>query len=322
MNPAIQSRIEENVAAIGAISRHDLAQERRLHSTKWFDYRFTSALRATLQFRGHYQRVYRQKYRVNIDADEADHKTGVRGGLAMDHRREFTAFWRARQFADELGVPYDLFLEGAFEVMIRDGWTRLPHPNQLYGDHRRDRIEAAVMALWQERMDSELTICRDPKFRTESFKRMPAQFAHRKWVIEQLKTRNRQLRTGIACFLHRAVCEQDVIETFGKDTLELARGEVAGMEPSPNEPCPGSELLPSCLGLPGALEPGSEECIQCPLLRLCVRLENDARQDAIDKFETDDPISDRRKMLQRERVRRHRAKAAKTAAAAKGLSYS
>jgi hypothetical protein len=43
-----------------------------------------------------------------------------------DNRKEFTALWRARQFADELGAPYRFFRDAAFEVFIGSGRAQAP----------------------------------------------------------------------------------------------------------------------------------------------------------------------------------------------------
>jgi hypothetical protein len=138
---ALQVRFRENIYATSAFSKPDRERERDLYGQKWFDYRFLSPIAATARFYHLYQDVYRWKYAANIDALEAERKTGVSKKAT---RGERTSFWRARQFADELGVTYEVFLEAAFQVCIRRGWNRLPQMNQLYGPKNIEAIASVT----------------------------------------------------------------------------------------------------------------------------------------------------------------------------------
>jgi hypothetical protein len=114
----LQARARQNIDATSKFSKLDRERERDLYGQKWFDYRFLSPMAATARFYVLYQDVYRWKYATTIDSLEAEKKTGVsRKGT----RGELTSLWRARQFADELGVTYEVFLEAAFKVCIRRG---------------------------------------------------------------------------------------------------------------------------------------------------------------------------------------------------------
>jgi hypothetical protein len=115
----LQVRVSQILCTSAMLARKDLRIERDLNRQKWFDYRFMSPIEATLQFRKLFQEVYRRKYSINIDSEEAERKTGVAKKLS---RADLTSFWRARQFADGLGVTYEVFLEAAFQALIRRGW--------------------------------------------------------------------------------------------------------------------------------------------------------------------------------------------------------
>jgi hypothetical protein len=168
---AILVRSRENFLTTSRFSKLDREREHTLYRRKWFDYRFLSPLAATARFYALYQDVYRWKFAANIDSLEAERKTGVSRIGTIGER---TSFWRARQFADELGVTYEIFLEAVFQMCIRNGWSRLPHVNQLYGEKNREPIASAVKALWAEHIRSRFTISTLPQYREEAHRGLEA----------------------------------------------------------------------------------------------------------------------------------------------------
>jgi hypothetical protein len=220
----IKVRFQEKCEATWKFSKPDRERERDLYGQKWFDYRFLSPIAATARFYHLYQDVYRWKYAANIDALEAERKTGV---SKTPTRGERTSFWRARQFADELGVTYEIFLEAAFQVCNRRGWNRLPHVNQLYGEKAREAITIAVKALWADHISSRLTISTLPQYRAEAYSGLEAQIDHRNWVMDQIKARyGAPHSVGRACYIHRVLPEDDAFLEYGQERLDQAKAEV------------------------------------------------------------------------------------------------
>jgi len=265
---------------------------------------------ATARFYVLYQDVYRWKYATDIDSLEAEKKTGVsRKGT----RRELTSLWRARQFADELGVTYEIFLEAAFKVCIRRGWSRLPHMNQLYGDKNREAIVNAVRSLWADHILARFTISVLPQYHDESFKGFRAQIDHRNWVMEQIKARyGSPLSIGRACYIHRVLPEDNVRLVYGQDRLDQAKAEIKFSGLVPDE-LSGAELsLPSCFGLPDAPD-ASGGCDECPIFATCLRVEGAVRKKITEKHSSDDPVVSRRKAQGRKRTAKFRAKKARQA---------
>jgi hypothetical protein len=308
---AIQVRFRQNIYATAAFSKPDRERERNLYGQKWFDYRFLSPIAATAKFYVLYQDVYRWKYAANIDTLEAEQKTGVsRKGT----RGERTAFWRARQFADELGVTYEIFLHAAFQVCIRRGWGRLPYINQLYGDKNREAIAIAVKLLWAEHIGSRFTISSLPQYREESYSGLEAQIDHRNWVMDQIKAWHVSPRSiGRACYVHRVLPEDDARLEFGQEKLDQAKAEIAFDGLVADEPTAAESALPSCFGLPGAPDPGGGKCDECPAFRWCLRVETSVRNAIAKKLGSDDPVLGRHKAQGRKRTAKFRAKKARQA---------
>jgi hypothetical protein len=253
---AVLTRARKSFSLTWKFSKIDREKERNLYRQKWFDYRFISPTDATARFYILYQEVYRWKYRININAPDAEKKTGVSKQHAWS---AMTSFWRARQFADELGVTYDVFLDAAFQVCVRRGWSRLPHINQLYGNKNRDAIANAVRTLWAEEIDSRFTISVLPQYREDSFCGLSAQIDHRDWVMDQIKARNNSpLDIGRACYVHKVVPEKMALLEYGPEKLVQARAEVASECLVSEARSVAGPPLPSCFGLPDAPDVNGE----------------------------------------------------------------
>lgn len=297
---------------LGEIDRVD---ERELHHLKWFDYRFMSPREATLHFRDEFQKLYRRKYGQNIDTEESLQKFGVSRGEPEANRTEFTSFWRARQFADQLGVSYSVFLEAAFEVLLRAGWARIPYINQMYGKNA-ERIGTAVSAHWDEHCESRFMFSALPHYQEESFCGLAAQTAHQDWVIEQIKKLHSNHALGRACFILRILPQDRAELTFGARRFEMARASVEGTVPLPHETIAPREMLPSCMMLPGARDTTSPQCSTCRLASFCARTETSVLASVVSTTGVTDPEEHRRRELGAARTRKSRAKAKLAAEAA------
>jgi hypothetical protein len=304
-----QIRFREILDATRKFSKLDRERERILYERKWFDYRFLSPMAATVSFYHLYQDFYRWKYAANIDALEAEQKTGV---SRKPKRGEGTSFWRARQFADELGVTYEIFLEATFQVCIRRGWNRLPHINQLYGDKNSEAITIAVGSLWADHIKARLTISVLPQYREESYRGLGAQINHRTWVMDQIKARDGSaMSIGRACYIHRVLPEDDARLVYGQERLDQAKAEIAFDGSVPDEPGVAAVLMPSCFGLPGAPDYGGACATRCRVSQPCFRIEAAARNLTIEKYGSDDPVLSHRKAQGSKRTARFRAKSAR-----------
>lgn len=309
----IQLRARETFEATARFSKLDREKERHLYGCKWFDYRFLSPNAATARFYVLYQDVYRWKYSATIDSLEAEKKTGVSRETT---RGERTSFWRARQFADELGVTYEIFLEAAFQVFTRNGWTRLPHVNQLYGNKNREVIASAVKSLWAEHVSSRFTISLLPEYHEDSYHGLEAQIDHHHWVMDQVKARHGSpLSIGRACYTHKVMPEDDALLEYGQERLDQAKIEIALDGVVPDERTVAESLMPSCFGLPGAHDAGGGNCDKCPVFQSCSKMEAVVRNAIVGRWGSDDPVLNRRRAQGRNRTSKSRAKRARAAQA-------
>ncbi len=96
--------------------------ERWLMTSKWFDYRFMHPVQATYLFTDAYRRVYKQMYATTFDRDRADYVKGIKAEDPFDLSKRNTdraGLWKARQMADGLCMPYDLYIGIAMHWSLR-----------------------------------------------------------------------------------------------------------------------------------------------------------------------------------------------------------
>lgn len=181
-----------------------LAVERELFQTKWWDYRFMSPLEATLAYIDAFGVEARKIYARDIDYERAQHirvVTGasVREGLINNEqkaKRAFTGFWRGRQVADALGMPYETYLAETLNsrmrywsaVMVQDAkgkWrTKMPTANQLYGERDVERVSAR----WEELKASRVFYASHHAYMVENYCGAPFQDAYCAYLIDRARS--------------------------------------------------------------------------------------------------------------------------------------
>jgi hypothetical protein len=202
----------------------------------------------------------------------------------------------------------------AFQVCIRRGWSRLPHINQIYGEKNREAIASAVKTDWAGHISSRFTISILPQYRDEAYGGLEAQIDHRNWVMDQIKARHDSPHSiGRACYVHGVLPEDDARLKYGQAKLNEAKAEIAFDGLVPDEPSVAELALPSCFGLPGALDAGGGKCDECPAFRLCLRVETAVRKAIAKKLGSEDPVLGRHKAQGRKRSAKFRAKKARQA---------
>lgn len=181
-------------------SSHELG----LFGSKWFDYRFLHPTQATYLFAHHFSRIYRAFFAATIDRDAAEHIKPMKHEDLFQCPRDFiSGMWRARQHADAIGIPYDLYLRLAFEAVLKY-WKRrhLPRPTQLYSDH----VVNFVVEQWEKRQEAQLHFGRHVEFRAPNYVGTPAQNDHHEWLFAQIAK-----RANAPALIARLVYEDEVL---------------------------------------------------------------------------------------------------------------
>jgi hypothetical protein len=164
--------------------------ERALSGGKWFDYRFMSPTAATYLFADEFKKAYRSAFAENIDTPSAQFITPLPENLFDAPRSTISGIWRARQVADAMGMPYDIYLSRAYHWTLRY-WRRrhLPRPQQLYSNMVTDRTAVD----WEEIQTTRMFYSKNVRFTNAKYVGLKVQNDHHEWLLEQLNNRGNRL---------------------------------------------------------------------------------------------------------------------------------
>ncbi|MFA9261811.1 MAG: hypothetical protein ACEQSB_00425 [Undibacterium sp.] len=174
--------------------------EVELFRAKWFDYRHVTPLGATWRYIDIYGTVYRDFYRMRRDKRSAEFITvptadSVREGLSQNVPKtikSFSSFWRGRQVADAIGMPYTEFLFNAFEARL-SYWSQafLPNSAHMFGEMVAEKCQEK----WLESQKTRLFLSDDPAYLIQNYQNTDAQNDYHEWLFTQasLRTQTPQL---------------------------------------------------------------------------------------------------------------------------------
>ncbi|MEQ8354636.1 MAG: hypothetical protein RH942_03790 [Kiloniellaceae bacterium] len=293
-----------------AIKSGYLRIEADLMDQKWFDYRFMTPAEATQVFIYAYERIRDEMNKRHIGAGSI--KLFPRYIWQMPDKLR-SGFWSARQQADALGMKYDQFVRYTMGYWFDSGQCgtkklRMPLPNQLF--------RTAALRSAEERWDTHIREVRLeystlPQYRVEEYAGLPAQDAHKAWLITRLRMRSPSNRSyGLAEFVfsERLLSEEDVVVVFGPVELENAR-KVAKSSGSPALSDEDFSLFPGCYGMPGVKSDICDSCIQQRYCGKDAKRVSEAVANLSAAFESAD---ERKRRLARERKRKERARKGKS----------
>lgn len=201
------SDVDCDKIALDRIPSKLLSLEVGLADTAWFDYRMMHPTHRTYLFAQHYDEAFRYMIALHVDYEQTigdsprsyfpkgkdplgktkmlelkEEKSGVRSSF-----KTMNMIWKARQKADELGIPYDIFCMSGMKAAIGRIWQRIPSPAQLYSDN----IINSIIERWTELLSERMFIASHEFYQLKNWVGHPAQEAHAKWICEQVMLRAR-----------------------------------------------------------------------------------------------------------------------------------
>lgn len=201
------SEVDCDRIALDRVSPKLLTREVELCNTAWFDYRMMHPTQRTYLFAHYYDQAFRYMIALHVDREQVmgdnprsyfpkgadplgktkaqelkDAKSGKNSGYKM-----MTMIWKARQKADELGIPYDIFCMSGMKAAIGRIWQRIPSPAQLYSDN----IINSIIDRWAELLSERLFVASDAFYQIKQWVNHSAQLDHAKWICEQAMLRAR-----------------------------------------------------------------------------------------------------------------------------------
>jgi hypothetical protein len=201
--------------------------ELTLFTTKWFDYRQLTPLHATRLYIDAYGEIYRRHYRRNFDQRAAKHISvisvdklwgdGDEPNFDAKKRRAFNGCWRGRVLADALGIPYDVYIDLAFQMRL-SYWNRatMPQPTHLYSE----MVVEKVQERWEEMQKHHLYLAADPAYMVQNYVGARHQDDYHEWLFKQAALRSNPPQF-LAQFINSDQLPLDKVEArFDETTLE------------------------------------------------------------------------------------------------------
>lgn len=154
------------------------------YDRKWYGYRFLSPGRSLHLFADRYRRAY-----MGAKGRGRGYRAGnytASNFIRMAEPRNVACLWHAMAHADDMGVPYDFFCSTVFEVADREGWAKMPMPNQIY----QDRMLWSVKTAWDERLLSGTLIrTLNPYYALAHYQKHAWQDQYQDWLLAQAMKR-------------------------------------------------------------------------------------------------------------------------------------
>ena len=201
------SDIECDKIALDRIPSKLLSLEVGLARSAWFDYRMLHPTLRTYLFAHYYDEAFRYMIALHVDYEQTigdnprsyfpkgkdplgktkslelkEAKSGVRGSY-----KTMNMIWKARQKADKIGMPYDIFCMSGMKAAIGRIWQRIPSPAQLYSEN----ILNVIIERWMELLSERMFASTDEFYQLKNWVNHPSQQDHAKWICEQVMMRAR-----------------------------------------------------------------------------------------------------------------------------------
>ena len=301
-----------------------LAKEREVARNKFYEYQFMSPLAATQHFAELYSQKAKAFARMHQDIETAEKVRGMGHNLFSKPSASLTEFWNTRQKADQMGVPYGLLIEFGFDFVGRRKWRTAPRPGQLFGSKNSGEIWLEMFESYAEEHLPLFTreLGDLPQYRSENYRGLQSQDDFREFIRETIARPGQQWDRKIMqnCIERRYLPLSQTLYMVPKDlrktTIESVRSNIRRGEfiPAPIEKLSPISLVPSCCGIPSALDHTTPECSNCPFAELCTSMCETVGEHMVKRFGSLSPLKDsrdeKRKEGQRRRTARHRAKQA------------
>lgn len=314
--------LDETIEAMRLVMPDLLGRERELAHKKWFAYRFMTPLAATQLFAELYRVGLKAYVRAHKDRDEADRVNGLSPHIFLGSSGSLTELWKARQRADELGLPYDLLIDFGFHFAGRRRWKRAPRPIQLFGSKGSDIAwPLEIEKYLEERLPMSVDRVSDlPQYRVEHFRGLPVQCEFRDYLTNHIRTSDRRWTTRLSgpCVRERYLRLLTGLRLAPQGQRHGILSDIrADLESgllvrAPFERLPGIAFVPACFGMPAATDTTASTCRACPLADKCARMgaivsaETMKRHGSISRLKDD--RDNKRREGQRRRTARHRAR--------------
>ena len=218
----------------------DQEKELRLFQSKWWDHRHLSVCEATYLFCHLFTVETRSIIRAHID--DRPPRLAKNGKLVdwsplgndpikppkdekaqKRWRIKLNGIIRARQWADQHGIPYEFFVKCAlrkiyFGQMYLLQFTKLPDTKMLNGAEMREH----VLLQWAERLEAQIQYGRHDRYVLVNGCGHADVHKHQDWIVEQIKRRSHP-HFALGKFIGMGLLDRDsAADAFGFGLVDKA----------------------------------------------------------------------------------------------------
>lgn len=216
----------------------------------WFDYRFAHPVLRSHFFYHAYTLAWRRAWRRFYDSEADVSRVVPWGGRRLDlyaHRskdkegrsRPSATIYQTidvMHFADELCMPYGVFLDAGFEHLMQErGFTtvwktksrglegaKLP-PVRLFRD---GQVAIAAQTRFERLTERRLIHATHPSYRVSNWSGLPWQEEHMRWLVNDVRRRGRGIPEALRVLVYDrdVLSETMVARVFGIDMVKRLRG--------------------------------------------------------------------------------------------------
>jgi len=209
--------------AISHVPVNLLAEEADLFQTKHWDYRFLHPTQATQLFAHCYAQAKKHAVERRTDIWVGRNMKGIKAESVFDlTRQSITGFWKGRQMADRLGIPYDFYCEYAMLFADVARWDNLPTPVQTYSmnvpEHLRTTDYAVSMvqfigSRWNDRCANQNVYATHPAYLSENYSGGSAQNAYLNYLSDKIRESSFPAAV-LACVLDKKQIDERLVMTI------------------------------------------------------------------------------------------------------------
>ena len=233
------SDLECELIALERISLSLLKEECELYKTAWFDYRGMHPTKRTYLFAHYYEEAFRHMIRLHVDYEQVEGPSPrsylprkdplgkpssviakeAKTGKSSPFRNP-TCIWKARQKADLLGIPYDVFCMSGMKAAIGRIWQRIPTPGQLYSVN----ILEQIIDRWEALLSERIYAAESDFYTLPKWQGHPSQLEHSAWLCRLIASRARpEFSLMEYGFKRHMIHPQDMRVHFSPEVISAAR---------------------------------------------------------------------------------------------------
>lgn len=233
-------QLDEQLALHWRDRQVDVENERLAQT--WFDYRHCHPVLRSHFFYHAYTLAWRRAHRRHIDVTrDVSHFTpwpGRRPCLYFQKPQTIMATIDAMHFADELRIPYDVFMDAAFEHLLQERGWRASHskardvrasilpPVRLFRD---GDVAIAAQRAFERRNARTIRLAQHAHYKASRFMGLEWQREYQRYLVTEVRGLEPRSRTEtIAGLVRRNALTLDTVgEHFGPDMIAHLGRETA-----------------------------------------------------------------------------------------------